>query len=300
MTTPSSIGATLVVTALFVGALAASPAVAQTERPIVQSDGLSAVFDGARCGPIVRTIITGPDRSFFTGAAPKVDALTRGARQLISSTCPAMGRLIVRGKVAGVDRTIYNAMLERPTGWRPSIVAATSSQAFLSDAVGGSASQDRANWRRSAGFMPAAAVLQLAGAGFLCADLDAQQSCSASTQFRGASAAGGVQVSRFVADNQGGEAIVTNRLTTDDGFLCVDASLGDIVVEGGTYTAEGRQDMTAQLEERIRDVGVLCTGYVQTASGVAAKTFNANGRAVTAEASRVTPSPTAPKLSLRR
>jgi hypothetical protein len=106
-------------------------------------------------------------------------------------------------------------------------------------------------------------------------------------------------VTRFVADNTGGEAVVTNNVQIDANFFCVDPALADVKVIGGTYTAEGRAEMEASLGERVRSAGVLCTGYGQKGARLEAQTFYTSGRVATGQPNVITVAQSAPKVRLR-
>ena len=262
-------------------AAAWAPATAQTGRVLSRSpDGLFTVTaDGPSCGPRVSVTVAGKDKSFFEGSAPRIEKLIAGLRPALSYSCPAMKRLLIRGKVG--QQPVLSAMSDATSGWNTIILGASQFDALENAPAPAAGNAPRTLFARAGTFVPAGQIVTEAKTRpYLCSNGGAG-TCEGTTEFRNMGPAGGLVLARYPANAQGTIAEITSRTRIDGGMFCSDPAQATIQIVDPKLTPDAKADFATLISERLRQRSLLCNGFSRTGPGsYRSVTFDEAGRQV--------------------
>jgi hypothetical protein len=193
----------------------------------------------------------------------------------LQRTCPRVKLVSAKGVVNG--NVVYNAVAESATGWLLLELGSARDMSLLAGGTAGTSS-DKGNFARRRDFAGFPALLAATrGRPFLCSGTNGG-SCTAVTEFKGASDSGATVVARSLLDGRGTQAVLTYRAQNRSGFLCSNPEQAQIEVIGSGASAAARSRMATDLRERLKPYGSeVCMGYAVRGSTITGANFKGTG-----------------------
>ena len=259
------------------GSVQAQPASAPAGRVISRAGTeLEARAEGPACGPRVKVIITSTNPKLFEGDIPVAAKFFTNARAGHSLSCPQMTRMVAQGKSG--EKIMFTAMADQSTGWEALILG--SSAAGAEDAaLAGSGPTPKSVLRSSPSFVVAKDVLAQTGDKYLCL-AGTSLACEVIVKFTPAGADKVTIAYRQALSGGKSTAAVTSTAALHDGFFCADPNSANVVVEDAQMSEDAKKDYAAQLLDRVKSNGEICTGFSGKIEALTAFGFDASGKSV--------------------
>ncbi len=285
---------------LFTGAVVGT-AEAQSGKPIMitAKREMAAFLDGPKCAESVKMIFKGKKVEYFQSDQPIAARLIYNIAALIKAQCADVTLISARGIVQ--DRIVYTGLAEASTDWRVAELGVSNNIGNLSGGrKAGAGAGEKSEFRKNGNFLSLAKIVELGqNTPFICTRYDAAtNSCSAITNLGDLTAKGGkIIVSSLIKANGDPELRLTDTVSSNDGFMCLNPQQSTTKVIGGNLSAGARSTMETDFKERAEDKGdEICIGYQKSGDKIITEYFDKDGYSLSSQ-SEVTLTKTA--LSLR-